>query len=316
MKKSSKSALIALTITTVTIIVLASCCTTIDSASVGIRFKKWSSNENLKGGVEGTCRGWVWYNPITERIFEYPTFIQRVTYEPFTVNPKDAAIFSMTPTLAYQIDEAKATDIFIKYRKPVRELEMGYIKVYVGIDIGAKDEIYNFIESLAQKGVAVLLVSSDVSEVLRVAHRIIVSGLYGRSAKGDDIMWDTIGRKYYKEREPKFEKIGGLDILKSTKGKYELRYARGMQSFLFDKEEVLFNRYIAIIRDILILKCDGFRIYKIYGYEDNNVLVRTKKGNGSIQVSWNGHFGRYYDSIPKGFSFSPSFSGLQLSRAK
>jgi len=44
----------------------------------------------------------------------------------------------------------------------------------VGIDIGAKDEIYNFIEELASKGVAVLMVSSDVSEVLRVAHRIIV----------------------------------------------------------------------------------------------------------------------------------------------
>ena len=44
----------------------------------------------------------------------------------------------------------------------------------VGIDIGAKDEIYNFVEDLARKGVAVLLVSSDVAEVLRVAHRIIV----------------------------------------------------------------------------------------------------------------------------------------------
>ena len=44
----------------------------------------------------------------------------------------------------------------------------------VGIDIGAKDEIYNFIESLAERGVAVLMVSSDVAEVLRVAHRIIV----------------------------------------------------------------------------------------------------------------------------------------------
>ncbi|MGM9785116.1 MAG: SPFH domain-containing protein [Candidatus Cryptobacteroides sp.] len=112
-------------------IAAVSSCTTVDSASVGIRFRKWSSNENLRGGVEGTCRGWVWYNPITESIFQYPTFIQRVTYEPFTVNPKDAAIFSMTPTLAYQIDEAKAADIFIKYRKPVRELEMGYIKTCI-----------------------------------------------------------------------------------------------------------------------------------------------------------------------------------------
>ena len=112
-------------------IAAASSCTTVDSASVGIRFRKWSSNENLRGGVEGTCRVWVWFNPITESIFQYPTFIQRVTYDPFTVNPKDAAIFSMTPTLAYQIDEAKAADIFIKYRKPVRELEMGYIKTCI-----------------------------------------------------------------------------------------------------------------------------------------------------------------------------------------
>ena len=44
----------------------------------------------------------------------------------------------------------------------------------VGIDIGAKDEIYEIIERLAKEGVAVLMVSSDVAEVLRVAHRILV----------------------------------------------------------------------------------------------------------------------------------------------
>ncbi len=56
-----------------------------------------------------------------------------------------------------------------------RELKVVLIdEPTVGIDIGAKDEIYKFIEELAQKGVAVLLVSSDIAEVLRVAHRIIV----------------------------------------------------------------------------------------------------------------------------------------------
>ena len=130
-KAIAKASWTALGVTALVVLIMASCCTTIDSASVGIKFKKWSSNAELKGGVEGTCRGWVWYNPITERIFEYPTYIQRVTYDPFTVNPKDAAIFSMTPTLAYQIDESKATDIFIKYRKPVRELELGYIKTCI-----------------------------------------------------------------------------------------------------------------------------------------------------------------------------------------
>lgn len=44
----------------------------------------------------------------------------------------------------------------------------------VGIDVGAKDEIYKFIDGLAAHGVAILLVSSDLSEVLRVANRILI----------------------------------------------------------------------------------------------------------------------------------------------
>jgi inositol transport system ATP-binding protein len=43
-----------------------------------------------------------------------------------------------------------------------------------GIDIGAKAEIYALIQSLARAGKAVLLVSSELPEVLSLAHRIIV----------------------------------------------------------------------------------------------------------------------------------------------
>lgn len=43
-----------------------------------------------------------------------------------------------------------------------------------GIDIGAKAEIYALIQTLAQAGKGVLLVSSELPEVLSLAHRIIV----------------------------------------------------------------------------------------------------------------------------------------------
>ena len=43
-----------------------------------------------------------------------------------------------------------------------------------GIDIGAKAEIYALIQSLARNGKAVLLVSSELPEVLSLAHRIVV----------------------------------------------------------------------------------------------------------------------------------------------
>jgi L-arabinose transport system ATP-binding protein len=43
-----------------------------------------------------------------------------------------------------------------------------------GIDIGAKSEIYQIIHSLAAKGIAVIVVSSDLMEVMGIADRIIV----------------------------------------------------------------------------------------------------------------------------------------------
>lgn len=117
-------------ITAVLIFILC-CFQTIDSASIGIRFYKWSSDPTKQGGVEGTCKGLVWYNPFTERIFEYPLYVQRVVYSGFQVNTRDAAIFTMTPNLAYRIEESRAIDIFIKYRKPIDELEDGYIKTAI-----------------------------------------------------------------------------------------------------------------------------------------------------------------------------------------
>ena len=43
-----------------------------------------------------------------------------------------------------------------------------------GIDIGAKAEIYALVQSLARSGKAVLLISSELPEVLALAHRIVV----------------------------------------------------------------------------------------------------------------------------------------------
>ncbi len=43
-----------------------------------------------------------------------------------------------------------------------------------GIDIGAKDEIYRILEELAANGTSVIMVSSDLQELLRVSQRIIV----------------------------------------------------------------------------------------------------------------------------------------------
>lgn len=43
-----------------------------------------------------------------------------------------------------------------------------------GIDVGAKVEIYKMLNQLSQKGVAILLISSDLSEIINISDRILV----------------------------------------------------------------------------------------------------------------------------------------------
>ena len=43
-----------------------------------------------------------------------------------------------------------------------------------GVDVGAKADIYRTLRDLAEKGLALLVVSSDMLEVLALAHRIVV----------------------------------------------------------------------------------------------------------------------------------------------
>jgi ABC-type sugar transport system ATPase subunit len=43
-----------------------------------------------------------------------------------------------------------------------------------GIDIGAKEEIYALLQTLASKGMAIILVSSDLAELTMLSHRILV----------------------------------------------------------------------------------------------------------------------------------------------
>lgn len=108
-----------------------SSCTVVDANEIGIEFKKWSADEDNYGGVLGTCNGWVFYNPLSTSVFTYPGEVQRKNYEPFTVNAKDASTFTMDPQIAYHINPDKACEIFRKYRKPIEELENGYIRTCI-----------------------------------------------------------------------------------------------------------------------------------------------------------------------------------------
>ena len=63
-----------------------------------------------------------------------------------------------------------------------------------GIDVGAKNEIYKLLNALAQQGRAIIVISSELPEVLRLSHRIAVmcegrlTGILPSGASQEEIM--------------------------------------------------------------------------------------------------------------------------------
>ena len=64
-----------------------------------------------------------------------------------------------------------------------------------GIDVGAKSEIYHLLNELARQGKAIIMISSELPEILRMSHRIVVmcegritGELSGRDATQEQIM--------------------------------------------------------------------------------------------------------------------------------
>ena len=43
-----------------------------------------------------------------------------------------------------------------------------------GIDVGAKSEIYRLLNDLAKQGKSIIMISSELPEILRMSHRIVV----------------------------------------------------------------------------------------------------------------------------------------------
>ena len=73
-----------------------------------------------------------------------------------------------------------------------------------GVDVGAKRAIYELIASIAQEGMAVLMISSEIEEVVGLAHRVFVlrEGEIVAELTGDEATEDAILRAQFVTRPP------------------------------------------------------------------------------------------------------------------
>ena len=67
-----------------------------------------------------------------------------------------------------------------------------------GVDVGAKDEIYELIEGLARDGMAILVISSEMEELVRLCDRIlsVYEGRIVAELSGAEITPETVGHSY------------------------------------------------------------------------------------------------------------------------
>ena len=100
-----------------------SSCERIDAGHEGILVNLYGSDKGVND--VSLVTGWVYFNPFTQQVYEYPTFVQTVDYPAFTINAKDGSEFTVDPTISLKITDGKAPIIFQKYRKEVKDIING-----------------------------------------------------------------------------------------------------------------------------------------------------------------------------------------------
>lgn len=106
-----------------------SSCEKVDAGHEGILVNLYGDDKGV--GDVSMCTGMVWYNPFTQSVHEYPTFVQTVDYEPFTINAKDGSEFTVDPTISLKIVDGKSPLVFKKYRKELKDVINGTLYNYV-----------------------------------------------------------------------------------------------------------------------------------------------------------------------------------------
>jgi regulator of protease activity HflC (stomatin/prohibitin superfamily) len=114
------------------LVVLFNSCERVDAGHVGVKVNLYGDNKGVDDVVAVT--GMVFYNPITTKIYEFPTFIQHKEYKAensFIVNSKDGSEFNVSPIMNYSVQREKVPAIFAKYRRPLEDIEEGFLKTAV-----------------------------------------------------------------------------------------------------------------------------------------------------------------------------------------
>ena len=112
--------------------------TLVDSGEVALKVDRIGTERGKPSYV--FTGGWVVYNVYTEQLVEYPKFQQHIDYDTIQVITKGGFPASIKPTFNYALNEGAIGDMFIELRKPINEIEQGWLKTAV---IGSVNDVAN-----------------------------------------------------------------------------------------------------------------------------------------------------------------------------
>lgn len=104
---------------------IAGCGTTVKPGYAGIKVNRMGDDKGVQSYPLVT--GWVWYNPLTETVFDYPTFVQTAVWtktttegspinEEITFNSKEGMVISGDISLSYELTPSKVPSFYVKFR--------------------------------------------------------------------------------------------------------------------------------------------------------------------------------------------------------
>lgn len=155
-------------------------CTRIDAGHEGMKVNLYGSNRGVDDVALVT--GWVWYNPFTTKVYEYPTFVQTVDYEPFSINAKDGSEFIVDPTISLKMNSGKAPEIFVRYRR--------------GLDDIVKLTLYNYVKDAFRIELNSFTTDEIVSERASFEKNLEESLRMTLEKEGFELVQLTSGLKY------------------------------------------------------------------------------------------------------------------------
>lgn len=89
-------------------------CTRIGVGHVGLKVDQTGDSKGVNPMKYVT--GWVFYNPFSSDIEEFPTFMQHVEYNEFKINAHGGSQFDIKPYINYVVDPSKADSIYMQFK--------------------------------------------------------------------------------------------------------------------------------------------------------------------------------------------------------